>query len=272
MADQPPARRAYDAEGRRAVAARNRQAVLTACHELLLARGYQATTIRAVAERAGVSAELVYKAFGSKPGLMKAVYDTVLAGDDEPVRIGQRPAVGRIWAMADPGEKVRAYAAFVTDLNTRLGGLAAVLAEADPEVAQVRAVTEDERLAGLRAFTAHLAGDGVLAAADAERAADECWVLTSLSVFAQLTRAREWSPGAYRDWLARMLAATLLPPAADARLPRLAAQPNVDSLPSSGRVARSPRCDHSASCLSNMACAAFLRFSVSSAWCLVTHW
>jgi AcrR family transcriptional regulator len=214
VAIQPSPRRAYDASSRRAVAVRNRQAVITACHELLLAQGYQATTVRAVAERAGVSAELVYKAFGSKPGLMKAVYDTVLAGDDESAPIGQRPVVRRIWATADPGEKIRAYAAFVADLNLRLGGLAAVLAEADPEVAQVRAVTEQERLTGVRAFTAHLAAQGLLAAADAERAADECWVLTSLPVFAQLTVARGWSAGAYRDWLARMLAAALLPAAA----------------------------------------------------------
>jgi hypothetical protein len=140
---------------------------------------------------------------------MKAVYDTVLAGDDKPVPIGQRPAVRRIWAIADPAEKIGAYAAFVTDLNLRLGALAAVLAEADPEVAQVRAVTEDERLEGLRAFTGHLAEEGVLAGAAAERAADECWVLTSPSVFVQLTVARQWSTGAYRDWLARMLAAAL---------------------------------------------------------------
>jgi AcrR family transcriptional regulator len=210
VADQRAARRAYDASGRRAVAARNRQAVLTACHELLLAQGYQATTIRAVAERAGVSPELVYKAFGSKPGLVKAVYDTALAGDDESVPIGQRPAVRRIWATADPAAKIRGYAEFVADLNLRLGALAAVLAETDPEVAQVRAVTEQERLTGLRAFTAHLAAAGVLAA-DAERAADECWVLTSLPVFAQLTMARGWSADAYRDWLTRMLTAALLP-------------------------------------------------------------
>lgn len=217
MTVQPSSRRAYDVSGRRAVAARNRQAVLAACRELLLARGYQATTIRAVAERAGVSAELVYKAFGSKPGLMKAVYDTVLAGDDEPVPIGQRPVIQRIWATADPREKVGAYAAFVADLNGRLGALAAVLAEADPEVAQVRAVTEGERLQGLRAFTAHLAAEGALPGADANRAADACWVLTSLPVFAQLTMTREWSAGEYRDWLAQMLAAALLPPAAVSR-------------------------------------------------------
>jgi AcrR family transcriptional regulator len=216
LAVQPPSKRAYDVSGRRAVASRNRQAVLAACHELLLAWGYQATTIRAVAERAGVSAELVYKAFGSKPGLMKAVYDTVLAGDDEPVPVGRRPVIQQIWATEDPGEKIRAYAAFVTELNVRLGGLAAVLAEADPEVAQVRAVTEGERLEGLRAFTVHLAAEGALPGADLERAADECWVLTSLPVFVQLTAVRGWAAGAYRDWLARMLATVLLPAAGSA--------------------------------------------------------
>ncbi len=210
MAAHPPARRAYDSAGRRATAARNRQAVLAASRELLLRLGYQATTIRAVAGLAGVSPELIYKSFGSKPGLMKAVYDTVLAGDDEPVPIGQRPAIQQIWATPDPREKIRAYAAFVTDLMRRLGGLAAVLAEADPEVAQVRAETENERLQGLRMFADHLAAAGWLADADPERAADECWVLTSPAVYLQLTGARKWSDTAYQAWLARMLAATLL--------------------------------------------------------------
>jgi hypothetical protein len=141
---------------------------------------------------------------------MKAVYDTALAGDDEPVPIGQRPAIQQIWATAEPGEKVRAYAAFVTDLMRRLGPLAAVLAEADPEVAQVRTVTENERLEGVRAFADHLAAAGWLADADPRRAADECWVLTSPSTYLQLTGARQWSDAAYQEWLARMLAATLL--------------------------------------------------------------
>jgi hypothetical protein len=143
---------------------------------------------------------------------MKAVYDTVLAGDDEPVPIGQRPAIRQIWAIADPQEKIRAYAAFVTGLMRRLGGLAAVLAEADPEVAQVCAVTENERLQGVRAFAGHLAAAGWLADADTGRAADECWVLTSPSSYLQLTRARQWSDAAYQEWLTRMLAATLLRP------------------------------------------------------------
>jgi AcrR family transcriptional regulator len=210
--DQPGSRRRYDAGRRRDAAARNREAVLGACRGLLLERGYRATTIKAVAERAGVSPELVYKAFGGKQGLMKAVYDVALAGDDEPVPIGARPAIRRIWAMSDPERKVRAYAGFVADLMERLGGLAAVLAESDPELAQVRTATENERLRGVRAFVDHLAEGGSRdCAADPQRAAEACWVLTSPAVYAQLSAVAGWDATAYRDWLARMLSATLLP-------------------------------------------------------------
>jgi hypothetical protein len=47
----------------------------------------------------------------------------------------------------------------------RLGGLLAVLAEADPEIAEVTAVTEAERLTGVRAFVGHLAEQGHLRSA-----------------------------------------------------------------------------------------------------------
>lgn len=206
-----PVRRSYDASRRREAAARNRVAVLSACRDLLVAQGYQATTIRTVASAAGVSPEMIYKTFGSKQGLMKAVYDLALAGDDEPVPIGERPAVREILAMSDARAKVRAYAGFVRGLMERLGGLAAVLAESDPEVADVRATTEDERLHGVRAFVDHLASAGQLAAGVEPRAAaDACWVLTSPTVFAQLTVSRQWDGRVYEQWLASMLTATLL--------------------------------------------------------------
>ncbi|WP_460491223.1 TetR/AcrR family transcriptional regulator [Dactylosporangium cerinum] len=95
--------RTYDAAGRRAAAAYNRRAVLDAGLELLLRDGYQATTIRAVAERAGVSPELIYKTFKNKQGLMKGVYDRAVAGDDLQVAVGARPEIAAIWALRDPG-------------------------------------------------------------------------------------------------------------------------------------------------------------------------
>ena len=211
MTPDPDPRRPYDTSGRRAAAERSRGAVLRACRELLEQDGYRATTVRAVAERAGVSAETVYKAFGGKQQLMKAVYDVALAGDDEPVPIGRRPAVRRILATPDPAEKLTLYAAFVCDLYQRLGGLLAVLGAADPELAELRAVTEQERLLGLVAFVEHLAEEGVLRPGlDPSRAADACWALTSPQLFAQLTVARNWEPEEYRRWLADTLSASLL--------------------------------------------------------------
>ncbi len=207
----PQTRRPYNSARRRAAAAGSRHAVLTAGRELLLRDGYRATTIRAVAERAGVSQDTIYKTFGSKQQLMKAIYDVTVAGDDEPVPIGQRPPIRRVLQASDPHKKVRLYAQFVADFMQRLGGLLAVLTEADPQIAEIRAATEAERLAGVRAFVGHLAREGHLRTAlTQDHAADACWSLTSPQLFAQLTQARGWTAATYRQWLADMITATLL--------------------------------------------------------------
>jgi AcrR family transcriptional regulator len=58
--------------GRRAGGQDTRQQVLTAAKECFAANGYTATTIRAVAARAGVDPALVHYFFGSKDGLFSA--------------------------------------------------------------------------------------------------------------------------------------------------------------------------------------------------------
>jgi AcrR family transcriptional regulator len=206
------AARAYDATRRRDAAARARRAVLDAARELVLRDGYKATTIRAVAERAGVSAELVYKSFGGKPQLLKAVYDVTLAGDDDPVPMGQRAELRAVFAAADAPAALRGYAAFACGVHDRLAGLLAVLAGSDPELAAVAAEADAERLRGVTAFVGHLAEVGWLRPGlPAAEAADSCWVLTSPQVFDRLRRARGWDAEAYRRWLERMLTAALLP-------------------------------------------------------------
>jgi AcrR family transcriptional regulator len=53
--------------------AAHREVVLDAVFELLVERGYQGTTMAAVAERAGSSKETLYAWFGSKQGLFTAL-------------------------------------------------------------------------------------------------------------------------------------------------------------------------------------------------------
>ena len=101
--------RKYDASGRQAQARQNRRAVLDAAHRLFLERGYATTTVAEVAATAGVSVETVYKAFTNKPGLVKAVFDVLVVGDDEDVPMLQRDFVRRNMAEPDPRRKLADY-------------------------------------------------------------------------------------------------------------------------------------------------------------------
>jgi AcrR family transcriptional regulator len=74
--------------------------VLDAAGELLLQRGYRATTIKQIAARAQVSPEMIYQAFGSKRGLVKRLYDVTIAGDDDEIPLGDRAQIQQ--ALAAP--------------------------------------------------------------------------------------------------------------------------------------------------------------------------
>ena len=80
-------KRSYDASRRREQARARRLAVVLAARDLFERDGFRPTTIAAIAAHAGVSAESVYKGFGTKAALAKAVFDLVIAGDDEPVPV-----------------------------------------------------------------------------------------------------------------------------------------------------------------------------------------
>jgi AcrR family transcriptional regulator len=63
--------------GRPRDAAATRQALLDAARQLFASTGYDATTVRAIADRAGVNQALLFRYFGSKEGL----FDEAVLGD-----------------------------------------------------------------------------------------------------------------------------------------------------------------------------------------------
>jgi len=89
-------RRAYDSSRRREQALATRRAVLDAARDRFVEGGYVATTIDAIAERAGVSPETVYATFRNKRTLLSALLDVAMAGDDDPVPILERPWVQQL--------------------------------------------------------------------------------------------------------------------------------------------------------------------------------
>ena len=70
---EEPVKRRYDASPRRAAAAATRERICAAAEELFLRDGYARTSIRAVAQAAGVAEATVYLAFPNKAALLDAV-------------------------------------------------------------------------------------------------------------------------------------------------------------------------------------------------------
>ena len=204
---------AYDNSARAHAARETRTRVTAAARDLLLAHGYAATTIRAVAAAAGVSPETVYKAFGGKAGLLKAVYDVTLAGDDELVPMRDRPQFQALRSARDPAGAAAAYAAIAGAIGDRVGPLLRIALGAsgsDPDLAAFADKIDSERLAGVRMVVgAWERQDWLRANLTAEQAADIVWTLISPSVHALFTR-RSWDTPAYETWLAATLRATVL--------------------------------------------------------------
>ena len=215
MSDAVKPRRRYDSTRRQEQASENRRAVLEAAHRMFLERGYAATTVGAIAAAAGVSVETVYKAFGNKPGLVKAVVDVAIVGDDEPVPMLQRDRVRRMEAEPDPRRKLAMYGEHLADSAPRrvpVELLVRAAAASDAGAAGVWDELEAERLTGMTFFARHLDEGGHLRpSVPVEEARDVLWTYNSADVYQLLVMRRGWTPERYGRWVAGALAAALLP-------------------------------------------------------------
>ena len=205
-------RKPYDASSRQEQARASRRHVLATAARMFMERGYSDTTVPAVARAAGVSPQNVYRAFGNKPGLLKAVFDVAMAGDDEPLAMMQREALTRVREEPDPREKLRLYGRFVTDTaprHTPIQLLARAAAATDPEAAAIWDQLCVERLHGMtlfaRGLAEHLRDDVTV-----DDARDLLWTHNSPELYDLLVNARGWLPEKFGRWLSASLIAALL--------------------------------------------------------------
>src|SRR5207249_810687 len=114
---------------------------------LFLAGGYAATTMASIADQAGVSVETVYKAFGNKPGLLRAIAEHALAGPGAvpTVRLSDQMAA----AEHDPHVIIRSWAGFAAEVTPRFAPVVLLIraaAGSSPEMADLLAQLDAERL------------------------------------------------------------------------------------------------------------------------------
>ena len=203
--------RPYDSSARRVAAQERRTKVLDAASARFASDGYAGTTVAAVAADAGVSAEMVYKAFGGKPGLVRALWVRAVAGE------GPVPAEERSDAVSgsddDPRVVIAAWARLSMEVAPRASPVALLVREAaasDRAAARLREELDGRRLERMThnadAIRRHLRpGLGV------EEARDVLFAMSSPELYEVLVMRQGWSVAAYADFVRRGIIAELLP-------------------------------------------------------------
>jgi AcrR family transcriptional regulator len=193
-----------------------RGAVIDAARTLFFERGYGATTIEAISTLSDVPPATVYRLFSSKRGILKALLDVSIAGDDEAVPVGDRPPVRSLLAAADPRAKVAGFVAIAAQVNSRTAAIYRILVSAAASDSDAAALLDEltrQRREGQGGLTRSLAGAGALRPKLREReAGDIIHALMSPEVYRLLVVDGGWPPERYEKWLTETLVDQLLAP------------------------------------------------------------
>jgi AcrR family transcriptional regulator len=189
--------------------------VLDAARTLFLERGYGATTIEGISSAAEVPQATVYRLFSSKQGILKALLDTSVAGDDEPVPVAERSHVRALLGATRPEDSVARLAAVSVEINTRTAPIYRILVSAASSDRDVSAILDEltrQRQEGQGRVASALARAKALRPGlRARDAGDVIHALASPELYQLLVIDRAWSPERYQRWLADALAGQLLP-------------------------------------------------------------
>jgi AcrR family transcriptional regulator len=209
-------RRAYHSPRREDAARATRTAVLDAASVLFLEDGYAATSMGAIARRAGVSVETVHAVFGTKGALLSTLVDTTVAGGPDAPAIADQPWVAGLRAEAEPDvrRRLRLLArngSAILLRRWRLDLVVQVAGAADPAVADLAARLRRERYEGQRALVAlALDGAALRGGLDPGEATDLVYALGSPETCRLLLLDRGWSEERFAEWYTDVLERLLL--------------------------------------------------------------
>ena len=217
MADPVKPRRSYHSPRRRQQAAATRRGILETAERLFEARGYPATTMEQVADEAGVALKTVYVAFATKSGLLRALWDLRLKGDQEEAGVAERPWYREVVEEPDPGRQLRRNARNARVVKERIAGVLKILRSAapvDPDADALWRLIQTDFYDNQRAIVASLHARGALRRGlGVARATDILWTLNHPDVWLLLVGERGWTPGQWERWFADTACQQLLGPA-----------------------------------------------------------
>jgi AcrR family transcriptional regulator len=206
--------RPSEGAARQARTRRTRAAVVEAARTLFLERGYAATTIEAISGLSDTPQATVYRLFSSKLGILKAVLDVSVVGDDEAVTMLDRLPVRALLSTEDPRNQLAGFAALLREVMARAAPVHRIVADAarsDEDAASLLAQLGAQRQEGQRRIARSLARSNALRPGLRERdAADIIYALASPEVYGLLVFDRGWGAERYQKWMNAILIDQLL--------------------------------------------------------------
>lgn len=204
---KPKGGRKYHSPVREQQAGATKKSIALAARKLLLERGFDATTIAAIANEAGVSSQTVYAIFGSKTGILRELMNLARFGPS------YREQIAKVLAERVPELRLRLAAGIARhlfeseraelDLWRGAGVLSRDFVLMEQEHEELRFTNQApmvEMLIETKLLKPEL---------DRKTAREILWALTSRDLFRMLVMERGWTGERYEQWLGEMLVTAL---------------------------------------------------------------
>jgi AcrR family transcriptional regulator len=178
------------------------------------ARGYAATTMEAIAERADVAVETVYSRFRTKANLLDAILEPAIVGVTDGRDLFDLPEIAEIRQCTDQRTQVRLLARFSRGILERSAVAHRILrsaAAADPTAAELQRRDAKRRGDGQRVYVDMLLANGPLRDGLAPNDAAATYsALSNPNTYALLVGERAWTADKFEQWLGDSLTLLLL--------------------------------------------------------------
>ncbi len=214
MSNVKPARRPYRSRLRAEQATGTRDSVLAAAEALFLHKGWIATTIAAIATKAGVSKETIYSTFGTKTAILHQLIERAVRGANPGTPLIEQEEIQRLRGVTDQARQIDIFARGIAEVLARVAPLmdvARVAAQTDEAMAEFFQTLQRGRRRNLVWFAEALVINGPLRSGmTADTAGTILWRLASPDLFLLMRRVEGVSQQDYVEWLATSLKLLLL--------------------------------------------------------------
>jgi len=187
---------------------RTRATLLSAARGILEEDGFEALTMAAVADRAGVTRRAVYLHFASRAELVAGLFDHVAA------EAGLHESLAPVWAAPDAAAALEEWARHLARYHPKMLAVDRAIERVhrtDPDAARHRERVARAKLAGCRRLAQRLDDEGVLASQwSVDSATDMLYALISSDVVEGLTVDRRWSKQKLASHLGLLLRSTFV--------------------------------------------------------------